>query len=155
MARLISERGGDCRQVAAAACLAGPAVFSSCPDARIDKKVRAFADHIMVVEQGGVQALSDKMPQLSADARLFLQVSAVMLLDRMAGEGTHDSAAAHELQDSYIEALALYSCARGMVDTYKLDTRFEIAAMKVTTILESSSHIWARPRAAAAQMEYV
>jgi len=138
MARLVQERGGDCRQAVAAACLAGPAAFSENPDLRLDKKILSFAREIM--EAGAVEEslLPRLVPMMSSDARLFLQASAVLMLD-----GLHDG----DMQKTYIEALDLYSAARGTQDTYRLDTRFEIAAMKVTTLLEDRSHIWVRVHA--------
>ena len=49
------------------------------------------------------------------------------------------------MSKTYAEALELYSLARGGSDVYKLDTRFEIAAMKVTTFMEGDAHLWAKP----------
>jgi hypothetical protein len=143
MARLIVERGGDCRCTAAAACLAAPAVFSGYPDGALDKKVVGFAQDVMSLEAKGARGLSSAMPALSADMRLFFQVSAIMLLDAMTEEEAPDHTV---LNDAYADALGLYSAARGAVDTYSLDTRFEIAAMKVTTLLEDRSRIWVRFR---------
>jgi hypothetical protein len=137
MARLIAERGGDFRQVAAAACLAGPAAFSAQPDGRLDKRVVAFAGEIMAFEE-------DPSCILSADARLFLQASAILLLEGMAREKNCTTA---ELQKSYAQALELYSLARGSRDLYRMDTLFEIAAMKATTLLEKGNHLWVRFRA--------
>ena len=51
-----------------------------------------------------------------------------------------------DAQRIYADALEIYSAARGTQDVYKLDTRFEIAAMKVTTVLESRPHIWTQCR---------
>lgn len=146
LARLIYAHGGDCRQVAAAACLAGHAAFSSEPDPRLDQKVRDFAQQVVAIEAAGDRA--DRMiPNLSPDARLFFQVSAIAVLDRTVAAR---SVPADELQKTYAEALDLYSAARGSHDTYGLDTLFEIAAMKVTTALgglgHSGGHLWVRAR---------
>ena len=46
MARLIQEHGGDVRQIAAAACLAGPAVFSEHPAQWLDKRLVEFSREI-------------------------------------------------------------------------------------------------------------
>ncbi|TAL38488.1 MAG: hypothetical protein EPN97_04120 [Alphaproteobacteria bacterium] len=144
MARLIQEHGGDMRQIAAAACLAGPAVFSEHPAQWLDKRLVEFSREIRSVGTTPPQELYGIIPGLSADARLFLQASAIMLMEQLsvtAGIGP-----APEQYRAYTEALELYSCARGTLDTYRLDTRFEIAAMKATTVMESHPNLWSKPR---------
>jgi hypothetical protein len=91
------------------------------------------------------------IPGLSADARLFLQSSAIMLMEQLLF--TAEQGPVPEQYRAYTEALELYSCARGTHDTYKLDTRFEIAAMKVTTAMESQPHAWAPARALAERLQ--
>jgi hypothetical protein len=138
MARLVFERGGDCRQLAVAACLAGPAVFSHQPDERVDKKVRDLAREIMKVEEAGMARLGAAVGHLCADARLFLQASAVMLLDRAAAEGGEESC------NTYLEALALYSSARGGADIYRLDAHFERAARRAAALSDIGPHGFGR-----------
>lgn len=147
MARLIQEHGGDARQIAAAACLAGPAVFSEHPAQWLDKRLVEFSREIRAVGTTPPRDLYGIIPGLSDDIKLFLQVSAILLME-------HISMAppAPEQYRGYTEALELYSCARGTEDTYKLDTRCEIAAMKATTVMESQPHIWSKPRQLAGQL---
>ena len=141
MARMIQEHGGDVRQIAAAACLAGPAVFSEHPAQWLDKRLVEFSREIRGVGTTPPCDLYGIIPGLSADAKLFLQASAIMLMDHL-----WQAPPSPEQYRGYTEALELYSCARGTQDHYKLDTRFEIAAMKATTVMESQPHIWAKPR---------
>lgn len=151
MARLIQEHGGEMRQIAAAACLAGPAVFSEHPAQWLDKRLVEFSREIRSVGTTPPGDLYGIIPGLSADARLFLQASAIMLMEQLsviAGIGP-----APEQYRAYTEALELYSCARGTLDTYRLDTRFEIAAMKATTVMESHPHLWSsKPRQVAERL---
>jgi hypothetical protein len=142
MARLICEHGGDCRQFAAAACLAGPAVFSAQPADTLNAKLVEFSREVQSMRTTCEKAFLGKVPRQSGDARLFLQASAILLMEELADPLTGPRYSAADAQKIYTEALELYSAARGGVDTYKLDTRFEIAAMKVTTVLESRPHIW-------------
>jgi hypothetical protein len=149
MARLVLERGGDCRQVPAAACLAGPAVFCRYPDQRFDSRVLDFAQQIMKLEISEGKILPSAVAGLSPDAHLFLQVSAVMLLNQLVGEpaGKDAEVSSSALDKSYEEALCLYSAARGAQDAFRLDTVFLIAAMKVTTVLDGNykqPHLWVR-----------
>jgi hypothetical protein len=138
MARLIFEHGGDCRQTAAAACLAGPAVFTISPQEGLHARLIDFSREICgfgVVSQDDFYGM---IPTLSGDARLFFQASAIMLLEQVRDTADDD------LEQVYTDALKLYSAARGDVDAYKLDTRFEIAAMKITSGLQNGSHLWAQ-----------
>lgn len=150
MARLIQEHGGDLRQIAAAACLAGPAVFSEHPAQWLDKRLVEFSREIRGVGTTPPRDLYGIIPGLSADARLFLQASAIMLMDHLCLAA--QAAPSPEQYRGYTEALELYSCARGTQDYYKLDTRFEIASMKATTVMESQPHIWSKPRQVAAKI---
>ncbi len=147
MARLIQEHGGDVRQIAAAACLAGPAVFSEHPAQWLDKRLVEFSREIRGVGTTPPRDLYGIIPGLSADARVFLQASAIMLMEHLA-----QARPAPDQYRAYTEALELYSCARGTQDAYKLDTRFEIAAMKATMTMESQPHIWSKPRQMSARL---
>jgi hypothetical protein len=149
MARLIFGHGGECRQVAAAACLAGPAIFCEKPQQWISKKLVDFSREVIRIDAANSNA-EGRIPKLSSDARLFLQASAIMLLEQLSDCRTCalDDREGH--RKSYNEALKLYSAARGHLDTYRLDTRFEIAAMKGATALEAQPHVWARARETAA-----
>lgn len=144
MAHLVLERGGDCHQVAAAACLAGPAAFTQSPDARLDTRVQELAAQVRAVEAIGSDKLRVAVEGLSSDARLFLQVTAVTMLDRLTETQAEAQVANDDLQKVYNDTLQIYSIMRGAVDTYRLDTLFEIAAMKVTTLLDHYKHIWVR-----------
>lgn len=145
MARLIIEHGGMEREIAAAACLAGPAVFSDSPDDWLDERLVAFAREFRTIGMSEPGELYGKVNGLSLDARLLLQASAIMLLEQLVA-APEDSA--EECMKGYVDSLELYSAARGMHDLYKLDTKFEIAAMKVTTILDGQAHFWAKQRRA-------
>lgn len=149
MARLICEHGGDCRQFAAAACLAGPAVFSEHPADWLNNKLVEFSREVKSMRTTCGNDFFGIIPRQSGDARLFLQASAILLMEELADPITGPQYNIENAQKIYTEALELYSAARGMQDTYKLDTRFEIAAMKVTTVLESRPHIWVQPRGTA------
>lgn len=142
MARLICEHGGDCRQFAAAACLAGPAVFSEHPADWLNTKLVEFSREVKSMRTTCGHDFLGIIPRQSGDARLFLQASAILLMEDLADPVTGAQYSTQNAQKIYTEALELYSAARGAQDTYKLDTRFEIAAMKVTTVLESRPHIW-------------
>lgn len=146
MARLICEHGGDCRQVAAAACLAGPAVFSARPADWLNSKLVEFSRDVSGMETACARDFCGMIPRQSGDARLFFQASAILLMEQLADPVTGPRYSAQDAQKTYAEALEIYSAARGVRDTYKLDTRFEIAAMKVTTVLESRPHIWTQCR---------
>lgn len=149
MARLIFEHGGPAREIAAAACLAGPAVFSDSPEDWLDERLVEFSREFRVIGRSSPGELYGKVNGLSPDARLLLQASAIMLLEQLVAS-PEDSA--EECMKSYTDSLELYSAARGVADTYKLDTKFEIAAMKVTTILDGHAHLWAKPRAMTARV---
>lgn len=144
MARLIDRHGGDCRQTAAAACLAGPAVFSADPVEGLHPRLKALSQEIRDLPDAEGD-MHRKIPALSSDARLFLQTSAIMLLEQTAGMLTGRPATLADQEKIYTEALGLYTAARGPVDAYKLDTRFEIAAMKATTVLDAKPYIWNTP----------
>lgn len=148
MARLIFEYGGEEREVAAAACLAGPAVFCGEPDGLLCEELLAFSREIGTVGETHSRDLYGKISGLSADARLMLQASAIMLLEQIVGSKGEPP---EECMKAYTGALELYSAARGAHDFFNLDTRFEIAAMKVTTVLEEG-HIWSRPRGMTARV---
>ena len=146
MARLICEHGGDVRQIAAAACLAGPAVFSAHPVRSIEARLVEFSRGISGMENSSLRDFCGNIPRQPGDVRLFLQASAILLMEQLADPLTGPRYAVAEAQKIYAEALEIYSAARGAHDTYKLDTRFEIAAMKVTTVLETRPHIWTQCR---------
>ena len=134
MARLIVLHGGECREVAAAACLAGPSLFSISPADGLSSRLYHFSHELKRVDDAGSPEIIDS---LSGDVRIFLQASAIMLLEH------HALHAGKTTAEIYREALQLYSAARGANDVYKMDTRFEIAAMKATTFMENPAHIWA------------
>lgn len=142
MARLICEHGGECRQMAAAACLAGPAVFSANPATWLNSKLLDFSREVTGMQTTCAEDFRGAIPRQSGDARLFFQASAILLMEQLAHPVAGRGYDAADAQKIYTEALDMYSAARGAQDTYKLDTRFEIAAMKVTTVLESRPHIW-------------
>lgn len=146
MARLICEHGGDCRQVAAAACLAGPAVFSAEPADWLGSRLVEFSRGVTGMEKSSMQDFCGMIPRQSGDVRLFLQASAILLMEQLADPLTGPRFKRTEAQATYAEALEIYSAARGVHDIYRLDTRFEIAVMKVTTVLESRPHIWTQCR---------
>lgn len=150
MARLICEHGGDCRQVAAAACLAGPAVFSSQPADWLNNRLLAFSRDVTGMQTSCTRDFCGVIPRQSGDMRLFFQASAILMMEQLADPVTGPRYAQSDAQRVYADALEIYSAARGTQDAYKLDTRFEIAAMKVTTVLESRPHIWTQCRKAAA-----
>lgn len=150
MARLICEHGGDCRQVAAAACLAGPAVFSSQPADWLNNRLLAFSRDVTGMQTSCTHDFCGVIPRQSGDMRLFFQASAILMMEQLADPVTGPRYAQSDAQRVYADALEIYSAARGTQDAYKLDTRFEIAAMKVTTVLESRPHIWTQCRKAAA-----
>lgn len=149
MARLIYEHGGPEHEIAAAACLAGPAVFSDSPDDWLDQRMVEFSREFQVIGQSSPGELYGKVSALSSDARLLLQASAIMLLEQLV---TAPEDSAEECMKIYTDSLELYSAARGPVDNYKLDTKFEIAAMKVTTVIEGQAHLWSRPRVMTARV---
>lgn len=153
MAQLILERGGDCHQVAAAACLAGPAAFTQAPDTHLDPRILELSSQVRDVEMIGPDKLRKAVDGLSSDARLFLQVTAVVMLDRLTETQVDKEAANDDLQKVYDDTLQVYSIMRGAVDTYRLDTLFEIAAMKVTTLLDHYKHIWVRSTQSTKEME--
>jgi len=142
MARLIFEHGGEGRQIAAAACLAGPALFSERPVDWLNTQLLTFSREVRGVGTVQRKDLGLKISALSGDARLLIQSSAILLLEQLAAKPDGN---AEDLMKAYSDALELYSVARGSRDAYKLDTRFEIAAMKVTTVMENQPHIWAKP----------
>lgn len=146
MARLICEHGGDCRQVAAAACLAGPAVFSAHPEDGLNSRLVAFSREVTRMKTTCSRDFCGIIPRQSVDTRVFLQASAILLLEQIADPVTGPHFSVAEAQKIYAEALEIYSAARGAQDTFKLDTCFEIAAMKVTTVLETRPNIWALGR---------
>lgn len=142
MARLIFEHGGDCRQDAAAACLAGPAIFSQRPAEWLGGRMVEFSREISGLQVNTTQELCAALPRQSGGMRLFFQAGAILLMEQLADPVTGPRYSAAEAQKTYAEALEIYSTARGSRDTYRLDTRFEIAAMKVTTVLATRPHVW-------------
>lgn len=145
MARLIAEHGGEGHEIAAAACLAGPAVFCETPMVSMNK---ALLDFSRVVRAVDIEKPGDlrRLPSMNENLRLFLQASAIMLLEQIADPVTGQRYRGGERNKTYDEALQLYSAARGGNDDFRLDTRFEIAAMKVTSVLDDQSHLWSRAR---------
>ncbi|HYD17949.1 MAG TPA: hypothetical protein VEF76_05690 [Patescibacteria group bacterium] len=141
MARLIYEHGGEEREVAAAACLAGPAVFSEEPE-WLGQDLSNFAREFREIGEMEPRDLYGRMDNFSADARLLLQASAIMLIEQLV---TAPENCAQETMRIYTDSLQLYSAARGQDDSFKLDTRFEIAAMKVTSA-EGHTNIWSKHR---------
>ena len=145
MARLIFEHGGETRQVAAAACLAGPALFTDRPADWLSDRLLKFSAEVRGLGTAPVRALAPKIAALSPDAKLLLQASAILLLEQLSAAAP--PVKGEQMTKTYTEALELYSLTRGAQDFYKLDTRFEIAAMKVTTVMEGDAHLWAKPLA--------
>lgn len=143
MARLVYEHGGEAREIAAAACLAGPAVFSDSPDDWLDPRLVEFSREFRRIGLSEPGDLYGKVTALSADARLLLQASAIMLLEQLVTAPEDDIT---ECMRTYTDCLELYSAARGPADTWRLDTKFEIAAMKVTTVTDTQAHLWSRQR---------
>ena len=141
LARLILRHGGDCRMVPAAAGLAGPAAFSGKPSESLSQKIVSLAREVMQAEAGGESGFRHVALGLSPDARLFLQVSAIMFVDRLSSALVCDDA-----KEAYLEALKLYSAARGERDVFGLDTRFEVAMSKAQMALDLP-----RPLASSAQ----
>lgn len=132
MARLIERHGGGNHRLAAAACLAGPAVFTREQDEGIDADIRDFACVIMAVESTDPRSWHAVIPSLSVDARLFLQASAVMSLDGVASE------------TAYVLALDLYTSARGVKDAFGLDGVLGEAAMRAAASLKGRNARWLR-----------
>ena len=130
LARIILNHGGDCRMISAATGLAGPAAFSGKPCVNLSQKIVELAREVMRLEENDNDGFSTIALGLSADARLFLQASAIMFVDRLSVSADSDG------KTTYIEALRLYSAARGPRDTFGLDTRFEIAAIKAQMALD-------------------
>ncbi len=132
MARLIFGHGGDVHQLPAAACLAGPAVFSDQPSQSVNTRLHEFVSEIRMATSVGLYAA---IPEFSGAARLFCQASAILLLDQVA-----DSVIGHKMSDEdrlkvYETAIKVYSAARGQQDTYILDTRFEVAMRKARAVV--------------------
>ena len=141
MARLIVEHGGETRYVPAAACLAGPALFCGAPSTH-ESKLCAFSKEIAGLSKLLPLQLREQMSQQSGDIRLFFQASAILMMEQIADPSLAKKYTDADKRRSYTDALQLYSAARGAVDTYKLDTRFEIAAMKVDIQMQSHQHLW-------------
>lgn len=139
MAKMIAEHGGECRHVAAATALAARAVFTEDPSDALAEKVRSLAVEILTCNFNDRRVVTDIVPQLSADAKIFLQASAIMLLEQIVHEENKTPDVRRQMQRAATE---IYSAARGEVDTYKLDTRFEIAAMKAAIALGDQAHTW-------------
>lgn len=139
MARLIFGHAGKTGQAVAAACLAGPAVFTAQPDSGLHGKLLGFSRELQRL--GGLEPedICKKLPEQPSETRLFFQASAILLLEQIVDpvSGWHYTLA--EKKQTYLEALDIYSVARGARDEYSLDTRFEIAAMKVMAVLEKES----------------
>lgn len=142
MARLIFEHGGDCRQDAAAACLAGPAIFSRRPAEWLSGRMVEFSREINRLQINTTQELCAALSRQSGGMRLFFQAGAILMMEQLADPVTGPRYSAADAQTTYAEALEIYSAARGTRDIYRLDTRFEIAAMKVTTVLPTRPHVW-------------
>lgn len=132
LARIILNHGGDCRMVSAAAGLAGPAAFSGSPCVNLNQKIVDLAGEVMRLNASDSDSFSSIALGLSVDARLFLQASAIMFVDRLSvSADVHGDGKA-----AYMDALRLYGAARGSRDTFGLDTRFEIAAIKAQMALD-------------------
>lgn len=140
MARLIFGHGGDVHQLPAAACLAGPAVFSDHPAQGINPRLHEFVSEIRSATAVGLYAA---IPEFSGAARLFCQASAILLLDQVADPLIGRKMGDEERRQIYESAIKVYSASRGPHDTYDLDTRFEIAMRKARAVLERSE----RPQA--------
>ena len=123
MARTVFDHGGDCHQMPAAACLAGPALFSSAPDPRLHPRLLLLGREILRATDPVI------VPVLSADARLFLQVSAMQVMEKLADERTPP-------QRECLQALDFYAAARGDQDAYRLDGRFAAVARKIQKNLD-------------------
>ncbi len=132
VARLIMAHGGEDRRLAAAASLAGPAVFSARPCADASDRVKAFAQELQAIEDESTDRLIELMPALSLDVRLFLQASAIRYLDTLAFQAfelPHRPSVTEEFT-SFSDAVRLFGAARGETDDFGLDTRFEVAVLK-------------------------
>lgn len=132
VARLIMAHGGEDRRLAAAASLAGPAVFSAKPCAEASDGVKDFAKELRAIEHESTDRLIELMPALSLDVRLFLQASAIRYLDTLAFQAfdvPHRPSVTEEFA-SFSDAVRLFGAARGETDDFGLDTRFEVAVLK-------------------------
>lgn len=129
MARLIHQHGGQGHDVAAAASLAGPALFSKSPLPWLTRHFGPFYQEINRVNVNSTKALSDVLPGLSDTARVFLQSAAVMLLEHVATGCENYSC--QQKRQMYLEAVELYSISRGSRDNFKLDGCFEESAARV------------------------
>lgn len=152
MARLIFGHAGKSAQAVAAACLAGPAVFSAKPDSGLHDRLLEFSQNIQRLGDLGAVDVCRKLPEMPADTRLFFQASAILLLEQIVDPVSSWHYTREEKAQTYMEALDIYSAARGSVDAYSLDTRFEIAAMKVMSVLENAGNSAARQRPAASSV---
>lgn len=153
MARLIFGHAGQDGQAVAAACLAGPAVFTAQPDSGLHGKLLDFSKELQSLGSLEAEEVCRKLPEQPSEIRLFFQASAILLLEQIVDpvSGWHYSLA--EKQQTYLEALDIYSVARGAEDEYSLDTRFEIAAMKVMTVLEKASQSSGRQKPASSPVK--
>lgn len=132
MAQMIWEHGGECRHAAAAVCLAGPSVFTQQPSEWLSEKITDLSREVLGAETDDVRRLRAVVPTLSPDARLFLQVSAVHMLQQVAGM----SSGAEDLRRTYFDCFEIYKAARGLKDTFNLDGKFEAAAATVNALIE-------------------
>lgn len=132
MAQMILEHGGVCRHAAAAVCLAGPSAFTHQPAEWLGEKVTSLSREVMGAETDDVRRLQAVVPTLSADARLFLQVSAVRMLQQAADTPL----GADDLRRTYFDCFEIYKAARGLQDTFNLDGKFEAAAATVNALIE-------------------
>lgn len=154
MARLVCEHAGESRDVVAAVSLAGPAVFSHHPVQGLNAKLYELSGELMGIGiENDPSMFCQVVPLLSVNARLFLQASAVIMMESMATQAATQKVDFGQHHDT----VSLYSAARGGVDTFGLDTRFEIATMKVLTAGEATAvsanqsvggnvHLWNKVR---------
>ena len=149
MARLIAAHGGETRYVPAAACLAGPALFCDKPSEKTDRRLLDFAVTLRGLKDLVPIQLREAIATQTGDVRLFFQASAILMMEYLADPVMARRFAGTDKKRAYADALQLFSAARGAVDAYHLDTRFEIAAMKVTIDMADSQHLWSAPKPAA------
>ncbi|MGE3624689.1 MAG: hypothetical protein AB7H77_12575 [Bdellovibrionales bacterium] len=141
MARLIADHGGETRYAAAAACLAGPALFCDKPSG-VDARLCAFSAEIKKLNDMSPVQQREEVAKQNGDVRLFFQASAILLMEHLADAVLSKRFPDADRKRSYTDALQLYTAARGGQDVYKLDTRFEIAAMKVDIQMNDHLHLW-------------
>lgn len=131
MCRLIHAHGGDTHDIPAAAALAGPALFCKAPASWMARSFGDFYREVNRLHVDDASELAVLFPQLSLHVRLFLQASAVMLL-----EHAQRAEASAERLKTYQEAVSLYAAVRGHADDFAMDSAFEARADMITAEAE-------------------